>query len=49
VRRPRGKEITVMGTRQRSIRFTAVEQGKNEIILCIEQLLPYETVTLFFN
>jgi hypothetical protein len=49
VRRPRGKNITVMGTRHRSIRFTVVEQGEAEIILCIESLLPYETVTLFFD
>jgi len=49
VRCPRGKDITVMGTCQRSIHFTVVEQGEAEIILCIESLLPYETVTLFFD
>lgn len=49
VRRPRGEDITVMGTRQRNVRFTLLKREKTEIILCLEPLLPYETVTLFFG
>lgn len=49
VRRPRGNAITLMGVRNRTVPFVAEESGKEELHIRIAPLLPYETVTLFFD
>ena len=49
VRRPKGQGITVMGTRSTPAGVKSVSALENELVVTLEPLVPYETVTLFFG
>ncbi len=49
VRAPKGKNISIMGTRRNDVEFTADAINDNELTIKIYNLVPYETVTLFFE
>ena len=48
VRRPAGKKISTMGTRRESYGFEC-EEKDCELLIKLDSLAPYETVTIFFD
>ena len=49
VRRPKGENISIMGARRNDVKFKVEKSGSEEILVTLYDLVPYETVTVFFE
>ena len=49
VRSPAGENISVVGTRRNDVEFTAERIDNDQILVSVYNLVPYETVTIFFE
>ena len=49
VRNPKSEKPYIMGARRNDVKFTVEKTGECEITVKVFDLVPYETVTLFFE
>jgi hypothetical protein len=49
IRRPKGENISVMGARRNDVKFKVEKADDEDLLVTLYDLVPYKTVTVFFD